>query len=78
MSVSRRDELLHRLEDLFLSEGFSRLTIDDIAAGSSARKSTLYAVATSKDDLVVATMKLFFGKRLLTLRSGWPPRTIRA
>lgn len=52
--------MLQRLEQLFLVEGFSRLTVDDIAARLQCSKSTLYGVATGKDQLVVATMKYFF------------------
>lgn len=60
MSGERRDEMLQRLEDLFLTEGFAELTVDDIAARLQCSKSTLYAVASSKEQLVVATMKHFF------------------
>jgi AcrR family transcriptional regulator len=62
MSSDRRHAMLDRLEGLFLVEGFNRLTIDDIAARLQCSKSTLYAVATSKDQLVAATMKHFFRK----------------
>lgn len=60
MSAERREEMLQRLENLFLAEGFSALTIDDIAARMQCSKSTLYAIASSKEQLVTATMKRFF------------------
>jgi AcrR family transcriptional regulator len=60
MSVERREAMLQRLEDLFLDEGFSELTIDDIAARLQCSKSTLYAVASSKEQLVTAAVKRFF------------------
>jgi AcrR family transcriptional regulator len=52
--------MLRRLVELFLAEGFNALTIDDIATRLRCSKSTLYAVATSKDQLVAAAMKYFF------------------
>lgn len=50
---------------LFLAEGFSRLTLDDIASRLSCSKSTLYTLAASKDDLVRAVTVHFF-KRATT------------
>jgi AcrR family transcriptional regulator len=58
--VDRREAMLRRLVELFLAEGFNALTIDDIATRLRCSKSTLYAVATSKDQLVAAAMKYFF------------------
>lgn len=52
--------MLRRLVELFLADGFSALTVDDLAARLRCSKSTLYAVATSKDQLVAAAMKYFF------------------
>jgi AcrR family transcriptional regulator len=60
LAVDRREAMLRRLVELFLAEGFNALTIDDIAARLRCSKSTLYAVATSKDQLVAAAMKCFF------------------
>lgn len=61
MSDERRDELLQRLEDLLLAEGFSALSVDDIAASLKCSKATLYAIASSKEQLVIAVVKHFFG-----------------
>lgn len=60
MSGERRDEILQHLEELFLGEGFGDLTVDDIAAELQCSKSTLYGVASSKEQLVIATLKRFF------------------
>jgi len=60
IKAERREELLQRLEDLFLAEGFGQLTVDDIAARLQCSKSTLYAVASSKEQLVTAAIKHFF------------------
>jgi AcrR family transcriptional regulator len=60
MSAQRRDEMLARLEQLILAEGFRELTIDDIASRLQCSKSTLYAVASSRDQLVAAAVRHFF------------------
>jgi AcrR family transcriptional regulator len=56
----RRTELFDALIDLFLSEGFARLTLDDIAARLRCSKSTLYTLAGSKEQLVRAATVHFF------------------
>jgi len=60
MSEARREDLLQRLEDLVLREGFSHLTVDDLASRLQCSKSTLYAIAASKERLVVAVVRHFF------------------
>lgn len=56
----RRMQLFDDVVDLFLTEGFARLTLDDIAARSRCSKSTLYTLADSKDQLVRAVTVHFF------------------
>ena len=46
--------------EMFLAEGFHALTVEEIAARLRCSKSTLYAVAPGKDQLVAAAMKYFF------------------
>lgn len=60
MSESRREQLLRQLENLILAEGFARLTVDDLASRLQCSKSTLYAIASSKEQLVVAAVRHFF------------------
>lgn len=60
MSETRREELLQRLENIVLTEGFARLTVDDLASRLQCSKSTLYAVAGSKEQLVVVAVRHFF------------------
>src|SRR5664280_1475061 len=50
----RQSELFDRLVDLFLIEGFADLTLEDIAGRLRCSKSTLYALAHSKEQLAVA------------------------
>ena len=58
----RQAELLDQLEELFLAEGFSRFTLDDLALRLRCSKSTLYALAGSKEQLAHRVVKHFFRK----------------
>lgn len=59
-ATRRQTALFDDLLALFLDEGFSRLTLDDIAARLRCSKSTLYALAVSKDELVRRVTVHFF------------------
>ncbi|WP_353953289.1 TetR/AcrR family transcriptional regulator [Knoellia sp. S7-12] len=56
----RRSQLLIALEDLVLREGFTALSVDDMARRLRCSKATLYSVASSKEQLVIALTKHFF------------------
>lgn len=56
----RQGELFDQLVALFLAEGFADLTIDAIAARLRCSKTTLYALAGSRDELVRAVVGHFF------------------
>jgi AcrR family transcriptional regulator len=58
----RQAELLDQLEQLFLAEGFARFTLDDLAVRLHCSKSTLYALAESKEQLAHRVIKHFFRK----------------
>ena len=64
-ATRRQTRLFDELLDLFLTEGFSRLTLDEIAARLRCSKSTLYTLAASKDELVRRVTVHFF-KRATT------------
>lgn len=55
-----RPELLDGLVAVFLAEGFTHLGVADLAARLRCSRSTLYAVAPSKEQLVLATVRRFF------------------
>lgn len=59
-ATRRQTELFDALVTLFLSEGFAHLTLDEIAARLRCSKSTLYALAGSKEQLVQAATVHFF------------------
>ena len=58
----RQAELLDQLEQLFLAEGFARFTLEDLAVRLRCSKSTLYALAESKEQLARRVIKHFFRK----------------
>jgi AcrR family transcriptional regulator len=60
LDEGRRDELLTRLEQLILAEGFANLTVDELASRLQCSKSTLYAIASGKERLVTTALKHFF------------------
>jgi len=58
----RQAELLDHLEELFLTEGFARFTLEDLAVRLHCSKSTLYALAGSKEQLSLRVIRHFFRK----------------
>jgi AcrR family transcriptional regulator len=58
----RQAELLDQLEELFLTEGFARFTLEDLALRLHCSKSTLYALAGSKEQLALRVIRHFFRK----------------
>ena len=60
MAGPRRDELLDELIELFLAEGFLELGVGDLAARLRCSRSTIYQVAPSKEQLVLAAIRGFF------------------
>lgn len=58
----RQAELLDQLEAVFLAEGFSRFTLEDLAVRLHCSKSTLYALAGSKEQLSLRVIRHFFRK----------------
>jgi AcrR family transcriptional regulator len=57
---ARREELLDQLVALALDQGFAEVTLDELARRLHCSKSTLYGIAASKEQLVVAAVKRFF------------------
>jgi AcrR family transcriptional regulator len=49
--LDRRDDLLARVVDIFLSNGFSSVTISALAQQLRCSKVTLYRVAPAKEQL---------------------------
>jgi AcrR family transcriptional regulator len=53
---SRADELLDRLEEIFLREGFRRITIGELATRLRCSRRSLYELAAGKNDLFVLVL----------------------
>jgi AcrR family transcriptional regulator len=58
----RQAELLDQLEELFLTDGFAGFTLEDLAVRLHCSKSTLYALAGSKEQLALRVIRHFFRK----------------
>ncbi|RCW43637.1 TetR family transcriptional regulator [Halopolyspora algeriensis] len=57
---ARRADLLDRLCELFLAEGFAHFTLNELAARLRCSKSTLYNLAGSKEQLAVRVVNHYF------------------
>ena len=58
MDSPRAAELLERLEDIFLQEGFRRVRIGELAARLHCSRRTLYTLAPSKEELFLRVLDL--------------------
>ena len=58
--TNRQMHLRDALVDLVLAQGFSHLTMDQFAAQLNCSKRTLYALASSKEQLAVLAVRHFF------------------
>jgi len=58
--TARQVDLLERLVALMVAEGFAQFTLDDLAERLRCSKTTLYALASSKQELVVEVVKHYF------------------
>ena len=58
--TSRQTHLRDALVEMVLAEGFTRLTMDQVAATLNCSKRTLYALAASKEQLAVLAVRHFF------------------
>ncbi len=65
----RRSQMLDRLEEIFLAEGFSHLTVDDICRRLRCSKSTLYTVADSREQIIQAVTRHFFAGATRTIEA---------
>jgi AcrR family transcriptional regulator len=58
--TGRTADLRDALIDIVLADGFADLQMSDLAARLNCSKSTLYAIAPSKEQLIVSTVRTFF------------------
>jgi AcrR family transcriptional regulator len=81
--TARQAQLLDQLEELFLAEGFARFTLEDLAVRLRCSKTTLYALAGSKEQLAVRVVRHFFRRATAdvearTAGEGDPARRVTA
>ncbi|MEU9918772.1 TetR/AcrR family transcriptional regulator [Streptomyces sp. NPDC051001] len=60
VDTRRRDELLRQAEAIILAEGFTSVTMDELAQRLECSKATLYSLASTKEQLVLAVTRTFF------------------
>ena len=61
LNAARRDDPLARVVDIFLSNGFSSVTVSALAQQLRCSKAALYRVAPTKEQLVILATKQFLG-----------------
>jgi AcrR family transcriptional regulator len=66
----RQGVLLDALTDLFLADGFRGFTLDEVAARLACSKSTLYALAPSKEQLAARAVEHFFRRAATRVEEG--------
>ena len=74
--TARQRQLVDELVDLFLVEGFARLTLDEVAARLGCSKRTLYALADSKEQLAVRAVRFFFKRSTDQVEIGDRPHAV--
>ncbi|WP_174183790.1 TetR/AcrR family transcriptional regulator [Nocardia barduliensis] len=75
VDVARRDDLLRQVQEIFLSEGFTTITIGELTERLHCSKATLYSVAATKEQLVVLATKQFFGESAERIEADVATRT---
>jgi AcrR family transcriptional regulator len=61
---------MDQLEDLFLTEGFAHLTIDEIVGQLRCSKMTLYTLAPSREQLTITVLRRFFDQAAQAVEAG--------
>jgi AcrR family transcriptional regulator len=68
-SARRRDDLIDRLIQLFLDEGFAEMSLEDMARELRCSKTTLYTVAGSKEQIINTVVSRFFRKASVSVEA---------
>jgi AcrR family transcriptional regulator len=56
-SEDRREQLLHRIEEIFLHDGFRRVTVAELAATLRCSRRAVYQIADSKEALFMLVLE---------------------
>lgn len=57
---TRREEMIGELLELFLTEGFAAFNLEQLARRLRCSKTTLYQIASSKEQIVVVVVRAYF------------------
>src|SRR5580693_861400 len=58
--TGRQDQLFGQILELYVASGFSRYTLEQVATKLRCSKSTIYALAPSREQLAIAVAVYFF------------------
>ncbi|WOC12727.1 TetR/AcrR family transcriptional regulator [Gordonia sp. MP11Mi] len=72
-ATARQSQLFTELVDVFLAEGFAHLTLDALTARLRCSKSTLYALAGSREQLITAATVHFFKRATRQVEANVDP-----
>ena len=61
-ALERRERLLHRIEEIFLRDGFRRVTIAELAATLHCSRRAVYQLADSKEALFMVVLDRVLGR----------------
>ncbi|SNT37060.1 TetR/AcrR family transcriptional regulator [Rhodococcoides kyotonense] len=61
VDTARREDILQRVEEIFLDQGFTSVSVGELTERLHCSRATLYSVAPTKEQLVVLATKQFFG-----------------
>ena len=65
--TGRQDEVFQQIFDLYLESGFSRFTLEQVAAQLRTSKSTIYALAPSREQLATSVAVAFFRRAAIRI-----------
>lgn len=71
---TRTDVLRDQIMEILLAEGFMSMQMSDLAARLSCSKSTLYAIAPSKEQLLVVIVRTFFRRATERVEAAVDPK----
>jgi AcrR family transcriptional regulator len=60
--ASRREQFLHRIEQIFLRDGFRRVTVAELAATLRCSRRVVYQLAESKEALFLLVLERVLGR----------------
>lgn len=69
----RRTEMIERLIDVFLVDGFLSFSVDELVGRLRCSKSTLYTIAGSKEQIVITVIRAYFRRSATRVEARLEP-----